>query len=164
MTKTITTTSTQKQPSPDGDVMKQQVDVILKLSLWLDATLDEDDIVTHVRTALPTAFGEELTVMENPVDIIAVEEEAEIFGNELPPVDELPPDPDSQNDDRAAWARHALTAFRRLTGTDREDALCDLLCDLMHLCDRDKRLGEFTAQLERAREHYEAETVATEAA
>ena len=60
--------------------MKQQIEVTLKLSLWLDATMDEDEIVTHVRASLPKAFGEELTVMDNPVDILEVREEAEIYG------------------------------------------------------------------------------------
>lgn len=62
--------------------MKQHVDITLKLSLWLDATMDEDDIVTHVRASLPKAFGEELTAMKNPVDIISVRQEAEIYGTE----------------------------------------------------------------------------------
>jgi hypothetical protein len=31
--------------------MNQQVDITLELSLWLDATMDEDDIVTHVRAS-----------------------------------------------------------------------------------------------------------------
>ncbi len=66
---------------PDTEPMRQQVEVTLKLSLWLDATMDEDEIVTHVRASLPKAFGEELTVMDNPVDILNVREEAEIFGN-----------------------------------------------------------------------------------
>ena len=49
----------------------------------------------------------------------------------------LPPDPDGKNNDRAAWAKVALDAFMKETGTDLEDALCDLLCDLMHLSDRE---------------------------
>lgn len=60
--------------------MKQQVDITMKLSLWLDASMDEDEIVTHVRSSLPTAFGEELTEMKNPVDILDVKQEAEIYG------------------------------------------------------------------------------------
>jgi hypothetical protein len=70
----------------------------------------------------------------------------------------LPADPDGQNDERAAWAEAAVTTFQSETGTDREDALCDLLCDLMHLSDRDEQLGDFETQLERAKGHYEAET------
>lgn len=59
--------------------MKQQVHVTVKLSLWLDATLDEDDIATYIRSSLPLAFGEDLTAMENPVDILDIREEAAIY-------------------------------------------------------------------------------------
>ncbi|HLN26697.1 MAG TPA: hypothetical protein VK395_03075 [Gemmataceae bacterium] len=59
--------------------MKQQVDIRLKLSLWLDAAMDQDDIVTYVRAALPEAFGEDLTAMANPVDILDIREEAAIY-------------------------------------------------------------------------------------
>jgi hypothetical protein len=72
----------------------------------------------------------------------------------------LPPDPENMNDDRAAWAACALRQFQRETGTDDEDALCDLLCDLMHWSDRND--SDFEAELERARMHYEAETVGDE--
>ena len=68
----------------------------------------------------------------------------------------LPPDPENQNDDRARWAETALNSFRQETGADTEDALPDLLCDLMHLADR--KGWNFEAELERARTHYEAET------
>jgi hypothetical protein len=68
----------------------------------------------------------------------------------------LPPDPDGQNNDRALWADHALRAFMAETGTDYEDALCDLLCDLMHLSDRAP--FDFDAALQHARDHYLAET------
>jgi hypothetical protein len=68
----------------------------------------------------------------------------------------LPPDPENRNDERAAWAEAALNVFRRETGTDIEDALADLLCDLMHCADR--KNWDFEAELERARMHYEAET------
>jgi len=68
----------------------------------------------------------------------------------------LPPDPEHQNDDRARWAEIALLAFQRETGTDLEDALPDLLCDLIHLCDR--RKWDFETELERAQAHYQIET------
>jgi hypothetical protein len=64
--------------------MKQLVEITLTLSLWLDATMDEDAIATHVRTRLPHAFGEELTSIANPVDILDIREEAGIFGTEEP--------------------------------------------------------------------------------
>ncbi len=68
----------------------------------------------------------------------------------------LPPDPDNMNDSRAEWAGAALSAFIKETGTHHEDALADLLADLMHWADRNSY--EFDAALERARMHYEPET------
>ena len=69
----------------------------------------------------------------------------------------LPPDPENMNDKRAQWAAAALREFGRITGTDDEDALGDLLCDLMHWCDRNDM--DFEAALWRARCHYEAESM-----
>jgi len=40
------------------------------------------------------------------------------------------------NESRATWAETAITQFRADTGTDKEDAICDLVGDLMHLADR----------------------------
>ena len=77
--------------------MKQQVDITLKLSLWLDATMDEDAIVTHIRSSLPHAFGDELTEMKNPVDILDVREEAAIYANRKP-----------GNPTRGPWAVYRL--------------------------------------------------------
>lgn len=68
----------------------------------------------------------------------------------------LPPDPEGMNDRRAAWAERAVAAFIEETGTDRGDAVTDLLCDLMHWCDRNDR--EFSAALTRAGRHYSEET------
>ena len=74
----------------------------------------------------------------------------------------LPPDPENMNDSRAEWAGAALSTFMKETGTDQEDALGDLLADLMHWADRNSY--DFDAALERARGHYEAETVGEPAA
>jgi hypothetical protein len=68
----------------------------------------------------------------------------------------LPSDPDGMNHRRARWAKTALQEFMAQTGVDYEDALCDLLADLMHLCDRET--FDFEAALDRARNHYAAET------
>ena len=68
----------------------------------------------------------------------------------------LPPDPDGQNSHRGSWADKAISAFQSATGTDREDALSDLLADLMHWADR-AGYG-FNDALERARRHYQVET------
>lgn len=67
-----------------------------------------------------------------------------------------PPVPDNKNGERAEWARAALRAFMKETGTEYEDSLGDLLCNLMHLADRDN--FDFEAALHRAQDHYAAET------
>ena len=59
------------------------------------------------------------------------------------------------NGERAGWARTAVDAFVADTGTDEEDALCDLLCDLMHLADFEG--WDFSSECGRALLHYEAE-------
>lgn len=69
----------------------------------------------------------------------------------------LPPDPEAMNDDRSNWAAAALSRFVECTGTDREDALADLLTDLMHLADREE-VFDFERDLNRARVHYVEET------
>jgi hypothetical protein len=70
----------------------------------------------------------------------------------------LPPDPEGMNEKRTAWAGLAIAAFMAATGTEPGDALPDLLADLMHWSDRNDT--DFDAALERARDHYEAETIA----
>ena len=72
----------------------------------------------------------------------------------------LPPDPEKRNDERAAWAQGALRHFQRKTRTDYGDVLKDLLCDLMHWCDRND--SDFESALSTARMHYEAETMPDE--
>jgi hypothetical protein len=72
----------------------------------------------------------------------------------------LPPDPENMKDHRAKWAQAALRAFQKATGADAHDAVCDLLCDLVHLSDRSE--FSFEDALERARRHYEAETASEE--
>lgn len=59
------------------------------------------------------------------------------------------------NADRAELAAAALRHFQRTTGTDYEDVLSDLLCDLMHWASENN--FDFDAALCRARGHYEAE-------
>ena len=49
----------------------------------------------------------------------------------------LPHDPDCANDMRAARARAAIAAYRDLTGAKRKNAVSKVICDLMHLYDRD---------------------------
>ena len=69
----------------------------------------------------------------------------------------LPADPEGMNDARSDWADSALEAFQGRTGTEPEDAVADLLCDLMHWCDRNSDEG-FDVALTRARVAYDAET------
>ena len=70
----------------------------------------------------------------------------------------FPPDPDLQNASRARSAANALEAFHQQTGTDFEDAVSDLLANLMHWCDRAGQ--DFNQELRRARSHYAEETAA----
>ena len=78
------------------------------------------------------------------------------FAGVLKDFRKLPPDPEGMNNKRAGWAKIALKAFIAETGTDEEDAVGDLLSDLMHWCDRNNY--DFDAALTRAQGHYEAET------
>ena len=59
------------------------------------------------------------------------------------------------NDLRAAWADQALGLFQNITRTDREDALPDLLCNLMHLSVREG--WDFDAALRRGEANFNAE-------
>jgi hypothetical protein len=72
----------------------------------------------------------------------------------------LPPDPEEMNDARSSWADAAIAAFQDETNTDIEDAVADLLCDLMHWCDRN--MFDFDRELERGKNHYEEETTPEE--
>ena len=69
----------------------------------------------------------------------------------------VPPDPDEMNDARAELAKVALGALLAVTETSPEDAMLDLLSNLMHLCDRTGT--NFGDQLHRAKGNYEAETM-----
>jgi len=68
----------------------------------------------------------------------------------------LPLDPEGMNDARAEWADEAIKTFMKRTGTDFEDSLGDLLCDLMHWSDRND--FDFNLAFDRARDHYLEET------
>ena len=77
----------------------------------------------------------------------------------IPTTPMLPPDPEEKNDERALWAQEALCAFEEATRSGGEEpgtSCADLLCDLMHWCDREAL--SFDALLETARMHYLAET------
>lgn len=68
----------------------------------------------------------------------------------------LPPDPEEMDDERAQCADNAISAFQLWTRTDIEDALSDLLADLMHWSDRHG--FDFNHELARGRGHYKSET------
>jgi hypothetical protein len=70
----------------------------------------------------------------------------------------IPPDPKGQNDVRAEWAEWAIIHFKSMTHTDDEHAVMDLLCDLMHWCDRHSPDTNFATHLVRAARHYADET------
>jgi hypothetical protein len=59
------------------------------------------------------------------------------------------------NKDRAEWAAAALRHFQCITGTDWEDSLGDLLCDLMHFANANN--FDFKGALDRARGTYAEE-------
>ena len=67
------------------------------------------------------------------------------------------------NEIRSAWARDALAAFAECTGQnasgdlehDKETVVCDLLCDLRHLCDEEG--VDWNNCLRRGMDHYESE-------
>lgn len=49
----------------------------------------------------------------------------------------LPPDPDSMNERRAAWAGECIARLSELTGAEYgQEALGDLVCNLFHWGDR----------------------------
>lgn len=71
-------------------------------------------------------------------------------------VKRVPPDPDNMNERRGEWAGAALQEYQRQTGADIEDAVSDLMADLMHWCDQNNQ--EFDTELQRAHSHYTRET------
>jgi hypothetical protein len=72
----------------------------------------------------------------------------------------LPPDPERENDTRARQANAAVAAFQAVSCVDDEEPMGDLLCNLMHLCDREPRLRRFNKALDKAFGHYRKETAA----
>jgi hypothetical protein len=74
----------------------------------------------------------------------------------------LPADPECKNDERATRAKEAVMAYRQTASVERKvgrkDAVRDLLCDLMHLCDRDRRFRTFESSLQLAEQRYQKQT------
>jgi hypothetical protein len=79
-----------------------------------------------------------------------------------PPVDDpnLPENPDMPGENHnfkgASWAHEALVTYWNATGSEHQDCLSDLLCSLMHYCDRSDL--NFQDELSRAQRNYDAET------
>ena len=71
-------------------------------------------------------------------------------------------DPEAQNDIRRKRAGNAITRFQEASGADLEDALSDLLCDLMHWSHYQDM--NFADELARACMHFREETLQTEEA
>jgi hypothetical protein len=63
-----------------GDIMKQQVNITLTLTLWIDARKDRNGITALTHKSLQRGFGERFASMH----VIDVKEEAEIYGNDQP--------------------------------------------------------------------------------
>lgn len=57
----------------------------------------------------------------------------------------------------AARGKRVIEAYRKIVHVDAENALGDMLSDLMHLCDSTTSWGTFKAGLKSARMHYEDE-------
>lgn len=72
--------------------------------------------------------------------------------------------PEPTNADRAQWAKRTAEYFRtRVCKTDQCDAVGDLICDLLHLCDADPTYGDARAVLGRAQRCWEAEVAEAKA-
>ncbi len=65
-------------------------------------------------------------------------------------------DPDRMNMQRAQWGGNAIESICDDTGTDREDALSDLLADLMHWAKASQQ--SFRKELARACRQFAEET------
>jgi hypothetical protein len=64
--------------------MKQQVEITLKLSLWLDAVVLREEIGKLAEVRLTEAFDPEVAPILNPIRIIRIREEADIYGSGSP--------------------------------------------------------------------------------
>lgn len=59
------------------------------------------------------------------------------------------------NEQRAGWARDAIDAFEKATGTEGEESVSDLISDLGHLCDQEG--FDFEMLVERGVRNHEEE-------
>lgn len=72
-----------------------------------------------------------------------------------PKQQKIPPDPTGLNKKCAARAKKVMKLYWSLNGGDIEDVLTDLFHDLLHLCDREGRLGDLREKVADAVETYE---------
>jgi hypothetical protein len=65
----------------------------------------------------------------------------------------------ADNTDRASFARAALKAYQKVTRTDDDDALADIIADLMHWARRThpENPQYFLEQYQRGRTHFNEE-------
>lgn len=71
--------------------------------------------------------------------------------------DRLPPDPEGENEQRSDRGVEMMAAYLAGGGADVQDALSDMLSDLMHMCDRHPKFGDFKEQYDRAATFYQEE-------
>jgi hypothetical protein len=92
--------------------MEQHVDIELKLSLWIDATLSAKRISELVTTRLKTAFAAEAGPMLDPIRILNIREEAIIYATGA---DDLPTRFD-------AYEIHGMKRLNCCSGQEEEPA------------------------------------------
>ena len=73
----------------------------------------------------------------------------------MPKNKRIPIDPEGMNENRAEWAQEAIDVFIVNTRADLGDAVCDLMADLGHWCDRNGM--DLAAEIRRGAMHYQAE-------
>jgi hypothetical protein len=64
--------------------MKQQIDITLSLTFWIDDSQSKDQLTTLVESGLRTAFAKEIEEIRHPITILSFQEEAEIYSGNLP--------------------------------------------------------------------------------
>lgn len=135
------------------------------VSSTLDEENPEPDARASFRAVKLTVLGHALEGVDvlSPTYLAGLDRGVDLIRNRLKEDAEfsfdggdIPADPEGRNDERASWAGVAIAAFRDLTNCDQEDAVSDLMANIMHFCDRNGM--SFSAELQRARMHYEAET------
>lgn len=121
---------------------------------------DDDDSEPQTPTpAEPDPFDDRLegavflpsNTAEPDLAEIAVKADAEVL---IPPHGGF--DPDEMSEKRIVWGGNAIASIMRDTGTDLEDALSDLLADLMHWSHANGQ--DFADELRRAVSQFEQET------